>query len=68
MVSTYSNHMNSAWPLKDANYFLVSFVERLTISYQVCSFSTTSIGHQTEDVVSLTVLMCLIEQRDQSDL
>ena len=56
---------NSVWPPKDANYFLVSFVERLTISYQVCSVSTTSIGHQTKDVVSLTVLMCLIEQRAQ---
>ena len=50
---------------QDANYFLVSLVERLTISYQVCSVSTTSIGHQTKDVVSLTVLMCLIEQRTQ---
>ena len=50
---------------QDANYFLVYFVERLTISCQVCSVSTTSIGHQTKDVVSLTVLMCLIEQRTQ---
>ena len=52
MVSAYSNNLNSVWPPKDANYFLVSFVERLTISYQVCSVSTTSIGHQTKDVVS----------------
>ena len=47
------------------NNFLVSFVERLTISYQVCSVSTKSICRQTKDVVSLTVLMCLIEQRAQ---
>ena len=53
MVSAYSKRLNSA------------FVERLKISYQVCSVSTTSIGHQTKDVVSLTVLMCLIEQRTQ---
>ena len=59
------NNLNSAWPLKNANYFLVYFVERLTISYQVCSVSTTSIGHQAKDVVSLTVLVCLIGQRTQ---
>ncbi|KAK2167244.1 hypothetical protein NP493_1284g00029 [Ridgeia piscesae] len=66
MVSAYSNNLNSVWPLKNANYFLVSFVERLTFFYQVCSVSTTSIGHQTKDVVSLTVLMYLIEQRAQT--
>ena len=65
MVSAYSNNLNSVWPLKDANYFLVTFVERLTISYQVCSVSATPIGHRTKDVVSLTVLVCLIEQRTQ---
>ena len=65
MISAYSNHLNSARPFKDANYFLVSFVERLTNSYQVCSVSTPSIGHQTKDALSLTVLMCLIEQRIQ---
>ncbi|KAK2145109.1 hypothetical protein NP493_4026g00000 [Ridgeia piscesae] len=65
MVSAYSNNLNSVWPLKNANYFLVTFVERLTISYQDCSISTTSIGHQTKYVVSLTVSMCLIKQRTQ---
>ena len=63
MVSAYSNNLNSVWPLKNANYCLVTFVERLTISYQVCSISTTSIGHQTKYVVSLTVSMSLIKQR-----
>ncbi|KAK2156424.1 hypothetical protein NP493_1975g00007 [Ridgeia piscesae] len=65
MVSAYSNNLNSVWPLKTANYFLVTFVERLAISYQVCSISTTSIDHQTKYVVSLTVSMCLIKQRTQ---
>ena len=51
------------WRMRTILSFLS--VERLTISYQVCSVSTTSIGHQTKDVVSLTVLMCLIEQRTQ---
>ena len=65
MASAYNKNLNSVWPLKNANYFLVSFVERLTISYQVCSISTTSIAHQTKYVVWLTVLMWLIEQRTQ---
>ena len=65
MVSAYSNNLNSVWPLKNANYCLVTFVEILTISYQVCSISTTSIGHQTKYVVSLTVSMSLIKQRTQ---
>ena len=46
-------------------FFRFIFVERLTIFYQVCSVSHTTIGHQTKDVVSLTVLMCLTEQRTQ---
>ncbi|KAK2161140.1 hypothetical protein NP493_1601g00026 [Ridgeia piscesae] len=63
--ATYSNNLKTVWPLKNANNFLVTFVEILTISYQVCSISTTSIGHQTKYVVSLTVSMCLIKQRTQ---
>ena len=65
LLRSLGNNLNSVWLLKNANYFLVFFVERLTIPYQVCSVSTTSIGHQTKDVISLTVLMCLIEQRTQ---
>ena len=66
MISAYNNNLNYVWLLKHPNCCLVSFVERLTISCQVCSVSMTSIGHQTKDVVSLTVLMCLIVQRTQT--
>ena len=36
MVSAYSNHLNSVWPFKDANYFLVSFLIDNLLSGMQC--------------------------------
>ena len=59
MVSAYSNHLNSVWTPKDANYFLVSFVERLIISYQVCSVIRVGVATITASLCVQCLGVCI---------